>query len=85
MVTDSFTYLGIKITPKIDNSVSANYDAIIESVIESIKRWSTLPISFERTDKYSQNECSSKFLYLFQGTPLSPPDNFFFKNEKYLL
>ena len=40
-----FTYLGIKITPDINDIVHTNYDPILKSVSESLKRWSELPIS----------------------------------------
>ena len=43
IVRDSLIYLGIRITPKINDLVEANYNP--ESVSESINRWSMLPIS----------------------------------------
>ena len=40
-----FTYQGIKMTPDIKDLVPENYNSILTSVSESLKRWSDLPIS----------------------------------------
>lgn len=82
MVSNSFAYLDIKITPKIDNLVSANYNPVIESVTESINRWSLLPISTICRINIVKTKVRPKFLYLFQSIPLRPPSQFFAKIKK---
>ena len=77
IVSDSFTYLGIKITPKTENLISANYDPMVDSVSESINRWSTLPISMVGRINILKMNVLPKFLYLFHSIPLSPPAHFF--------
>uniref|UniRef100_A0A3B4A6P1 Reverse transcriptase domain-containing protein n=1 Tax=Periophthalmus magnuspinnatus TaxID=409849 RepID=A0A3B4A6P1_9GOBI len=41
----SFTYLGVKITPAIDEIIPKNYNDLTERVIQLINRWNKLPIS----------------------------------------
>ncbi len=77
IVRDSFTYLGIRITPKIDDLVETNYNPVIESVSESINRWSTLPISMIGRINILKMNVLPKFLYLFHSIPLGPPVKFF--------
>ena len=77
IVKDSFTYLGIRITPKIDDLVETNYNPVIESVSESINRWSTLPISMIGRISILKMNVLPKFLYLFHSIPLGPPIHFF--------
>uniref|UniRef100_A0A671X7A5 Reverse transcriptase domain-containing protein n=1 Tax=Sparus aurata TaxID=8175 RepID=A0A671X7A5_SPAAU len=84
VVLDSFTYLGIKITTKIDNLISANYDPVIETVTDSINRWSLLPISMIGRINILKMNVLPKFLYLFQSIPLSPPTHFFAKMKSML-
>lgn len=38
-LTESLTYLGIKIVPKIENIVSSNYDPLPEGVTDAFERW----------------------------------------------
>lgn len=42
-ISPSFTYLGIKIVPQLENIISTNYNVIIESTFKDVERW--LPIS----------------------------------------
>lgn len=42
---DGFTYLGVKITPNIDDIVLSNYDPLLKTVMESLDKWSAMPIS----------------------------------------
>jgi hypothetical protein len=44
--TECFTYLGNRIVPEIDHIVSNNYDPVVDSITQSISRWSSLPVSF---------------------------------------
>lgn len=52
---------------------------MIESVSESINRWSLLPISMIGRINILKMSVLPKFLYLFHSIPLSPPINFFSK------
>ncbi len=74
-----FTYLGIKITPDIKDLVPENYNSILNSVSESLKRWSDLPISLIGRINIVKMNILPKFLYLFQSIPLHPPLNLFKK------
>lgn len=42
---DGFTYLGVQITPEIENIVSLNYDPLVQSTRESLSSWMSMPIS----------------------------------------
>ena len=72
-----FTYLGIKITPDINDIVPTNYNPILKSVSESLKRWSELPISMIGRVNIIKMNILPKLLYLFQSIPLQPPSNLF--------
>ena len=72
-----FTYLGIKITPDINDIVHTNYDPILKSVSESLKRWSELPISIIGRVNIIKINILPKLLYLFQSIPFQPPSNLF--------
>ena len=71
------TYLGINITPDIKDLVPENYNSILTSVSESLKRWSSLPISVINRVNIVKMNILLKFLYLFQSIPLQPPLNVF--------
>jgi len=79
VVSESFTYLCIKMTPKIGNLVPTNYDVM--TVTESIKWWSLLPIFMIRRINVLKMNVIPKLLYFFQAIPLSPPINFLQKWE----
>uniref|UniRef100_A0A3Q3BAI7 Reverse transcriptase domain-containing protein n=1 Tax=Kryptolebias marmoratus TaxID=37003 RepID=A0A3Q3BAI7_KRYMA len=81
---ESLTYLGIKITPNIDDLVRANYTPVVNSIMESLDRWSTLPISMIGRINILKMIVLPKFLYLFQAIPLNPPDGFFTKIQTIL-
>lgn len=75
--TNCFTYLGIKITPTIDDVVCSNYIPVIAAVTSLIKRWSAMPISMVGRINILKMSVLPKFLYLFQCIPRPPPSNFF--------
>ena len=78
VIRDSVTYLGIRITPKVEDLVETNYNPVIESISESINRWSMLPISIIGRINILKMNVLPKFLYLFHSIPLSSPINFLF-------
>ncbi len=71
-----FSYLGIKITPNIDNIVPTNYDPLLKGVMESLDIWSTMPISLAGRIKIIKMSILHKFLYLFQSIALLLPNTF---------
>lgn len=77
-----FTYLGINITPDLKDLVPDNYNPILTSVSESLKRWSDLPLSVIGRVNLVKMNILPKFLYLFQSIPLQPPLNLFNKLKK---
>lgn len=41
-ISPSFTYPGIKIVPQLENIISTNYNAIMESASKDLERWVSL-------------------------------------------
>lgn len=81
-IMNSFTYLGVKITPTIESIIPTNYNPVTESVVESINRWNSFPLSMIGCINVLKMNILPKFLYLFQSIPLTPPGNFFGKMKK---
>ncbi len=77
LAPDGFTYLGIKITPDVENIISVNYDPLVKNIIEMLDRWSFLPISMLGHINIIKMSILPKFLYLFQSIPLPLPASFF--------
>ena len=77
---DGFKYLGIKISPKIDDIVPTNYDPLVDEMTEKLDRWSKLPISMIGRINLIKMSIIPKFIYLFQALPLPLPSNFNKKN-----
>lgn len=78
---DGFNYLGIKITPKIGDISSTNYEPLLASVSKDITRWMALPLSLMGRISVIKMTILPKFLYLFQSIPLPPPPTLS-KNQK---
>lgn len=78
-ISPSFTYLGIKIVPQLENIISTNYNAIMESTSKDLERWLSLPISLIGRINILKMNILPKFLYLFQIIPLAPPAGVFSK------
>ena len=77
IASKGFKYLGIQITPKIQDIISENYNPILSSTSNTLKRWSDLPISLIGRINILKMNILPKFLYLFQSIPLSPPPTLF--------
>lgn len=75
-----FKYLGITITPAIEDLVSRNYEPIVTAVTESMNSWSS--ISLIGCIHVIKMNILLKFLYLFQSVPLPPPPQFFSKMKQ---
>ena len=79
---DKFTYLGIQIVPKLEDITNSNYNPILNSIENSINRWSDLSISLAGRINILKMNVLPKLLYLFQNIPLYPPPNFFPRAKK---
>lgn len=84
-LSESFTYLGIKIVPQLDQIMTANYKPILDSVSKSIERWMSLPISLIGRINILKMNILPKFIHLFQNIPLAPPVYLFPKIKKILI
>lgn len=76
-IVDSFTYLGIQITPKLENIVNVNYNPVITSISKTVERWSSFHVSLIGRINILKMNILPKLLYLFQNIPLPRPPNFF--------
>lgn len=76
-IVDSFTYLGIQITPKLENLVNVNYNPVITSISKTVERCSSLHVSLVGRINILRMNILPKLLHLFQNIPLPPPPNFF--------
>lgn len=81
-VMESFTYLGVKITTMVDDWVPANYNNLVNSVVDSINRWKHLPISMIGQINILKRNILPKFLHLFHTIPLPPPPDLFIKMKQ---
>lgn len=72
-----FTYLGIKITPKLEDIVTKNYNSIFENTVTLVERWASLPLSLIGRINILKMNILPKSLYLFQNIPITPPSNLF--------
>ncbi len=79
---EGFTYLGIKITPTVNEIVAANYKPISDSITGLLNRWTKLPISLIGRVNILKISILPKLLYLFQSIPLPPQSSFFVLMKK---
>lgn len=80
-----FTYLGIKITPKLEDIVTKNYNSIFENTVTLVERWASLPLSLIGRINILKMNILPKFLYLFQNIPITPPSNLFSRLKKLII
>lgn len=73
---EGFTYLGMRITPVIDNIILVNYDPLVKAIGESLEKWSLMPVSMIRRINIIKMLVLPKFLYLFQSIALPLPTSF---------
>lgn len=70
---EGFTYRGVKITPTVNEIISANYYPLTDTVIQLINRWTQLPISLIGCINILKITILPKYVYVSQSIPLSPP------------
>uniref|UniRef100_A0A3B5R0Z3 Reverse transcriptase domain-containing protein n=1 Tax=Xiphophorus maculatus TaxID=8083 RepID=A0A3B5R0Z3_XIPMA len=80
--TKGFTYLGIKVTPSLNEISITNYNPLVEKVTEMLNRWSNLPISIIGRINLLKMTILPKFLYYFQTLPLPLSDSFYDSLDK---
>lgn len=81
---EGFTYLGVRISPVIEDIVPNNYNPLVRAIEESLERWSLVPISMIGHIIIIKMSVLPKFLYLFQAIPLPLPASFFSTLKKNL-
>lgn len=81
-IVNSFTYLGIHITSKLEEIVQTNYTSMVKSIFESVDKWTSLSISVIGRINILKMNILPKLLYLFQNIPMLPPSNFFSSLQK---
>uniref|UniRef100_A0A8C6P3S8 Reverse transcriptase domain-containing protein n=1 Tax=Nothobranchius furzeri TaxID=105023 RepID=A0A8C6P3S8_NOTFU len=81
---EGFKYLGIRITPKISDLSSANYEPMVIEVSDEITRLTSLPLSLLGRINIVKMTILPTFLYMFQSILLAPPPPFFSKIRKLL-
>lgn len=64
--TEGFRYLGVKITPELNEITLTKYNSLLEKITEALNRWSTLPISM--TGQINLIKMTTIFI-LFSNTP----------------
>lgn len=74
---EGFTYRGVKITPTVNEIISANYYPLTDTVIQLINRWTQLPISLIGCINILKMTILPKYVYVSQSIPLSPPISLF--------
>lgn len=79
IVSDCFTYLGIKITAKFGNLFKCNFTPLLERVRHDLDRWSLLHLSVAGRINTIKMNVLPKFSFLFQCVPVFIPLSFFRK------
>uniref|UniRef100_A0A3Q3FAB3 ribonuclease H n=1 Tax=Labrus bergylta TaxID=56723 RepID=A0A3Q3FAB3_9LABR len=64
-----FKYLGINITPKLDNLCKENYTPLIDKIKADFCKWSTLPLSLLGRINVIIMNVLPRFIFLFQMLP----------------
>lgn len=72
-----FTYLGIRISPAIEDIIPINYNPLVKCIRESLEKWSLMPISMIGRINIIKMSVLPKFLYVFQAISLPLPASFF--------
>lgn len=84
-VVEQFKYLGVYISPKLEQVVDSNYEPILTEINKSVDRWMPLPTSIIGRVNILKMSILPKLIYLFQNIPLPPPLDFFSRIKKIFL
>lgn len=77
ITTKGFKYLGVKITPELNDIIPANYEPLMDQVTEQFRCWSNLPISMIGRIHMIKMSILPKFLYFIPNTPSTTTRHFF--------
>lgn len=81
--TESFRYLGIRVTPDLNNMIPANYDPLVGQETGLLNRWSNLTLSMIRKINIIKMSILPKIVYYFHTLPFPLPDAYFDKLSTY--
>lgn len=84
ITTSGFKYLGIFISPKLDDLFNINYTPLVGRIKKDLITWHSLPISFLGRINVIRMNILPKFLYLFQSLPCYLANPFFKDINKHL-
>lgn len=76
-VCNTATYLGIKISAKLEEIAALNYEALLKETINALKKWHKVPSSISGRINSIKMKILPKFLYLFRSIPLRINNSFF--------
>ena len=71
------TYLGVQITPKVEDLHSANYPPLLATLQQDLKKWGPLYISWLGRINTIKMTILPRILYLFQTLPIPVEKSFF--------
>lgn len=74
---DHFNYLGICVTKNNSNLLNCNFSLLLVQMTKYFQCWFLLPFSLAGRRNCIKRNILSKFLYLFQCTPVFVPRRFF--------
>ena len=74
---EGFKYLGVNITPRLENLHKENYDPLIEKIKSDLCKWSTLPLSLLGRINVIRMNVLPRLNFLFQMLPCYLPPEFF--------
>lgn len=67
---NGFTYLGVKITPKVKTIIPSNYDPLMNRVMDTLNHLTVKPISMIGRINIIKMDILPKFFYLYQSLHL---------------
>uniref|UniRef100_A0A8C5HQA3 Reverse transcriptase domain-containing protein n=1 Tax=Gouania willdenowi TaxID=441366 RepID=A0A8C5HQA3_GOUWI len=75
--TNTIKYLGLNISPNLNELIKLNHDPMLDKVTEDLRRWNNLPISLLGRIASVKMKILPKINYLFSMIPLKPPKQWF--------
>ena len=74
---EGFTYLGVFISPVLDNLFKCNYTPLVQKIKEDIDLWTNLPLTLIGQINVVKMNLLPRLNYLFQSLPCPIPSTFF--------